>query len=108
MKHMLHEYQFGATYEVRATCAWQKIASHWDPCAVTTSTPKRSPARAPSRSWRLSLSDPRVAGLFWQVLVVAIAVAIVAWLWSNAIHNLSVRRISTGFAFPGPDARLTS
>ena len=89
-----------------ATCAWQKIASHWDPCAVTTSTPKRLPARAPSRSWRLSLSDPRVAGLFWQVLVVAIAVAIVAWLWSNAVHNLSVRRISTGFAFLGREAGM--
>ncbi|QOZ36064.1 amino acid ABC transporter permease [Bradyrhizobium sp. CCBAU 53421] len=72
---------------------------------MTTSTPQR-PARAPSRSWRLSLSDPRVAGLFWQVLVVAIAVAIVAWLWSNAVHNLSVRRISTGFAFLGREAGM--
>ncbi|MBR1201744.1 ABC transporter permease subunit [Bradyrhizobium sp. AUGA SZCCT0124] len=73
---------------------------------MTTSTPKRPPARAPSRSWRLSLSDPRVAGLFWQVLVVAIAVAVVAWLWSNAVHNLSVRRISTGFAFLGREAGM--
>ncbi|UGA48769.1 ABC transporter permease subunit [Bradyrhizobium quebecense] len=52
------------------------------------------------------MSDPRVAGLFWQVLVVAIAVAIVAWLWSNAVHNLSVRRISTGFAFLGREAGM--
>ncbi|MGY3484010.1 general L-amino acid transport system permease protein [Bradyrhizobium sp. USDA 4011] len=73
---------------------------------MTTSTPQRLPARAPRRSWRLSLSDPRVAGLFWQVLVVAIAVAIVAWLWSNAVHNLSVRRISTGFAFLGREAGM--
>ncbi|MTV14643.1 ABC transporter permease subunit [Bradyrhizobium elkanii] len=69
---------------------------------MTTSTPKRPPARP----WRLSLSDPRVAGLFWQILVVAIAVAIVAWLWSNAVHNLSVRRISTGFAFLGREAGM--
>ncbi|MGY4253753.1 His/Glu/Gln/Arg/opine family amino acid ABC transporter permease subunit [Bradyrhizobium sp. USDA 4516] len=69
---------------------------------MTTSTPKRPPARP----WRLSLSDPRVAGLFWQVLVVAIAVAVVAWLWSNAVHNLSVRRISTGFAFLGREAGM--
>jgi len=69
---------------------------------VTTSTPKRPPARP----WRLSLSDPRVAGLFWQILVVAIAVAVVAWLWSNAVHNLSVRRISTGFAFLGREAGM--
>src|SRR5262245_6910888 len=71
-------------------------------CAVTTSTPKRPPARP----WRLSLSDPRVAGLFWQIVVVAIAVAAVAWLWSNAVHNLSVRRISTGFAFLGREAGM--
>ncbi|PAY07778.1 amino acid ABC transporter permease [Bradyrhizobium sp. UFLA03-84] len=69
---------------------------------MTTSTPKRPPARP----WRLSLSDPRVAGLFWQVLVVAIAVAVVAFLWSNAVHNLSVRRISTGFAFLGREAGM--
>ncbi|HEX7923506.1 MAG TPA: ABC transporter permease subunit [Bradyrhizobium sp.] len=69
---------------------------------MTTPTPKRPP----SRSWRLSLGDPRVAGLFWQVLVVAIAVAVVAWLWSNAVHNLSVRRISTGFAFLGREAGM--
>ncbi|MCC8979239.1 amino acid ABC transporter permease [Bradyrhizobium acaciae] len=69
---------------------------------MTTSTPKRPPARP----WRLSLSDPRVAGLFWQVLVVGIAVAIVVWLWSNAVHNLSVRRISTGFAFLGREAGM--
>ena len=69
---------------------------------MTTSTPKRPPARP----WRLSLGDPRVSGLFWQILVVAIAVAIVAFLWSNAVHNLSVRRISTGFAFLGREAGM--
>jgi general L-amino acid transport system permease protein len=55
---------------------------------------------------RLSLGDPRIAGLFWQILVVGIAIAIVAWLWSNAVHNLSVRRISTGFAFLGREAGM--
>ncbi|MFN5277254.1 amino acid ABC transporter permease [Bradyrhizobium sp.] len=69
---------------------------------MTTSTPKRPPARP----WRFSLSDPRVAGLFWQVLVVAVAVAVIAFLWSNAVHNLSVRRISTGFAFLGREAGM--
>ena len=39
-------------------------------------------------------------------MVVGIAVAIVAWLWSNALHNLSVRRISTGFAFLGREAGM--
>jgi general L-amino acid transport system permease protein len=42
----------------------------------------------------------------WQIVVVGIAVAIVAWLWSNAVHNLSVRRISTGFAFLGREAGM--
>ena len=69
---------------------------------MTTSTPKRPPARP----WRLSLDDPRVAGLFWQVVVVGIAIAIVAFLWSNAIHNLSARRISTGFSFLGREAGM--
>jgi general L-amino acid transport system permease protein len=44
--------------------------------------------------------------LIWQIVVVAIVVAAVAWLWSNAIHNLSVRRISTGFAFLGREAGM--
>jgi len=39
-------------------------------------------------------------------VVVGIAIAVVAWLWSNAIHNLSVRRISTGFAFLGREAGM--
>lgn len=45
-------------------------------------------------------------GLFWQALVIAIAVAVVGWLWSNAVHNLSARRISTGFAFLGREAGM--
>ena len=55
---------------------------------------------------RLSLRDEKVKGLIWQVVVVGIAVAVVAWLWSNAVHNLSVRRISTGFAFLGREAGM--
>jgi len=69
---------------------------------VTTSTPKRPP----QRPWRLTLDDPRVAGIFWQIVVVGIAVAIVAWLGWNAAHNLSARRISTGFAFLGREAGM--
>jgi len=38
--------------------------------------------------------------------VVAIAIAIVTWLWSNTVHNLSVRRIATGFAFLGRKAGM--
>jgi len=69
---------------------------------VTVSTPETPrPAR-----WRASWSRQRLSGLFWQILVVGIAVAVVGWLWSNALHNLSVRRISTGFAFLGREAGM--
>ena len=69
---------------------------------MTTSTPE------PARRKRLpiSLSKERLAGLFWQLVVVGIAIAVVAWLWSNAVHNLSARRISTGFAFLGREAGM--
>jgi general L-amino acid transport system permease protein len=55
---------------------------------------------------RFSLDNDQFKGLLWQIAVVAIAVAVVAWLWSNAVHNLSVRRISTGFAFLGREAGM--
>jgi general L-amino acid transport system permease protein len=55
---------------------------------------------------RFSLQDEHFRGLLWQIAVVGIAVGLVAWLWSNALHNLSVRRISTGFAFLGREAGM--
>ena len=69
---------------------------------MTISTPER-PRR---RRLRLSLSQEQLSGLLSQIVVVGIAVLIVAWLWSNAVHNLSVRRISTGFAFLGREAGM--
>ena len=69
---------------------------------MTISTPE--PARR--KRLRISLSRERLTGLVWQIVVVGIAIAVVAWLWSNAIHNLSVRRISTGFAFLGREAGM--
>jgi general L-amino acid transport system permease protein len=68
---------------------------------VTISTPESAP-----RKRRTTWNRQRLNGLLWQVVVVGIAVAIVAWLWSNALHNLSVRRISTGFAFLGREAGM--
>jgi hypothetical protein len=38
--------------------------------------------------------------------VVGITFAAVARLWSNAIHNLSARRISTGFGFLNREAGM--
>lgn len=69
---------------------------------MTTATPRRPPRK----HFRISLRSREFTGLLWQILVVGIAIAIIAWLWSNAIHNLSVRRISTGFAFLGREAGL--
>ena len=60
----------------------------------------------PPRRFHLSLRGQAFTGLVWQILVVGIAVALVAWLWSNALHNLSARRISTGFAFLGREAGM--
>ena len=68
---------------------------------MTISTPE-----TPRRMRRTSWNRQRLNGLLWQIVVVGIAVAIVAWLWSNALHNLSVRRISTGFAFLGREAGM--
>jgi general L-amino acid transport system permease protein len=67
---------------------------------VTTSMPKSRPRR------RALFSRQRLSGLLWQIAVVGITIALVGWLWSNALHNLSVRRISTGFAFLGREAGM--
>jgi general L-amino acid transport system permease protein len=64
------------------------------------------PAPSSSTRLRLLLTDRRISGLIWQIVVIAIVIAIIAWLWSNTVHNLSVRRISTGFAFLGREAGM--
>jgi general L-amino acid transport system permease protein len=53
-----------------------------------------------------SLQNDQFKGLLWQILVIGLAVLVIGYLWSNAIHNLSVRRISTGFAFLGREAGM--
>jgi general L-amino acid transport system permease protein len=94
---------FYATYEARSVSAWPKIAAaRKDPCAVTISASE--PARR--KRWRIALTRDFWVGLFWQILVVGIAIALISWLWSNAVHNLSARRISTGFAFLGREAGM--
>ncbi len=55
---------------------------------------------------KFSLTDRQLSGLLWQILVVVAVVAVIAWLWSNTVHNLSVRRIATGFAFLGREAGM--
>jgi general L-amino acid transport system permease protein len=70
---------------------------------VTTITPQKRPPRP---KMQFSLQNDQFKGLLWQILVIGAAVAIIGYLWSNAIHNLSVRRISTGFAFLGREAGM--
>eukprot|EP01137_Pigoraptor_chileana_P028361 Opistho-2@12239 len=99
MKQTLHIFLFDATFETR--CRRDPTLPK-DSCAVTLSTPTRPPLRR----FSFSLQDDRFRALLWQVLVVGIAVALIAWLWSNAVHNLSARRISTGFAFLNREAGM--
>jgi len=69
---------------------------------VTTDTPRPPPRPRFFGAW-----GPReLQGLFWQVLVVAIVVGVIAFLWSNTVTNLSARRITTGFAFLGREAGM--
>jgi general L-amino acid transport system permease protein len=60
----------------------------------------------PRRRFSFALGSSELKGLFWQIVVVGAAVAVIAFLWSNTVHNLSARRISTGFAFLGREAGM--
>ena len=51
---------------------------------------------APRVSW---MNDPRIRGLIFQVLVVAILAAAVYWIWGNTVENLRRANISSGFGF---------
>ena len=62
--------------------------------------------RPPRPRMEFSLQNDQFKGLLWQILVIGVAAGVILYLWSNAIHNLSVRRISTGFAFLGREAGM--
>jgi general L-amino acid transport system permease protein len=55
---------------------------------------------------RASLRDEKFLGLLWQVLVIGAVAGLVIWLWANAVHNLHVRRIATGFGFLSREAGM--
>jgi len=49
-------------------------------------------------SW---MNDPKIRGIVFQVLVVAILAAAVYWIWGNTVENLRRANISSGFGFLG-------
>ena len=72
-----------------------------------TIDPRLHAARAaPKQRMRLSWSDPKFRNIVWQVLVVGILAAIVAYLVHNTNTNLAARHIATGFAFLGRTAGI--
>ncbi len=65
-----------------------------------TFDPRLQPARAaPKRRMQLSWTDPRFRNLVSQAAVVALFVAVVAYLVHNTGRNLAARHIATGFGF---------
>ena len=49
-------------------------------------------------------NDPKIRGIFYQILAVALIGSAVWWLASNTIQNLNSRNIATGFHFLGREA----
>jgi len=65
-----------------------------------------APRPPPRRRFFGAFGQRELKGLFWQALVVGIAVAVIVFLWSNTVTNLSARRITTGFAFLSREAGM--
>ncbi|MBI1620393.1 amino acid ABC transporter permease [Aquamicrobium zhengzhouense] len=47
-------------------------------------------------SW---MNDPKIRGIVFQIIVVAILAAAVYWIWGNTVDNLRRANISSGFGF---------
>src|SRR5580692_1405378 len=73
----------------------------------TAIDPRLAPTRqAPRKQLNLSWSDPRFRNIVWQVVVLGIVVAIVAYLVHNTRTNLEARHIATGFGFLGSSSGI--
>ena len=69
--------------------------------------PRLQNARAaPKQRMRVSWSDPKFRNLVWQIVVVGVLVAMIAYLTSNTLRNLNARHIATGFGFLGRTAGI--
>ena len=62
--------------------------------------------RPPSSGFNLSLNNPDVRAVLYQILVVGIVAFGVWYLISNTMQNLETRKIATGFGFLGREAGL--
>jgi len=75
--------------------------------SATASDPRLAPARqAPRQRMQFAWSDPRFRNLVWQVVVLAVIVAIVWYLVGNTRRNLEERHIATGFGFLGSSSGI--
>lgn len=70
------------------------------------SNPRTLGRRPPSVGMRLSLSDPTVRGILYQVVMIGAVAALGYWLVKNTMHNLEVRKIASGFDFLSREAGL--
>jgi general L-amino acid transport system permease protein len=70
------------------------------------SRPQVAARRPPSSGFNLSLNNPDVRAVLYQILVVGIVAFGVWYLISNTMQNLETRKIATGFGFLGREAGL--
>ncbi len=67
-------------------------------------TAPASPGAIPKAPRGVFWNDPKIRGIFYQVLAVALIGGAVWWLASNTIANLNSRNIATGFHFLSREA----
>jgi general L-amino acid transport system permease protein len=63
-----------------------------------------APDRPAAPGMRLSLNDPVVRSVIYQILVVGAVVFVIWYLVSNTIANMEARKIASGFAFLSREA----
>jgi general L-amino acid transport system permease protein len=70
------------------------------------SRPQTASRRPPTSGFNLSLNNPDVRAILYQVVVVGIVGFVVWYLISNTMQNLETRKIATGFEFLWREAGL--
>jgi general L-amino acid transport system permease protein len=70
------------------------------------SRPQTAMRRPPASGFNLSLNNPDVRAVLYQILVVGVVGFVVWYLISNTMANLETRKIATGFGFLQREAGL--